>query len=137
MSKVTFGSNILNNGCTQTLNDRCLITRDPVPKFSKAGIALPQGHSQPDLVTGVIESVGPDVIDLKAGDEVLYERLAALHMMLQGFNYDVVREDNICAKVYKNISISRNRKRLSKLKSKRLAKPLCQSMAGKKTNHTI
>ena len=113
MSKVTFGSNILNDGSTQTNYDSCIISRDPVPQVSKAGLYLPQGESREELVTGTVESIGPEVKDLKPGDRVLYERLASLKMMLQGFSYDVVREDNICAQLYKDTSNSKNKKKRS------------------------
>lgn len=80
------------------LGDRVLIKIKESETKTAGGIIIPQ-TAQEKTQTGVVVSVGTDadVIKVKAGDEVMYDKYAGTQIKIEGVEYLIVKMADILA----------------------------------------
>ena len=82
----------------ETLLDRVVLKPYQPPKQGK--ILLAARHKQDDVILGTVVSIGPDVVDIKVGDRVLYDRTKSQDVYHEGARgCEVLRQEDVCAKV--------------------------------------
>ena len=77
------------------LADRVVAKKDAALEQTASGILL--GDAKEKQNTAVIESVGPDVKNLKKGDRVLYREYSATEVKVNGEEYLIIKEEDILA----------------------------------------
>jgi chaperonin GroES len=81
-------------------NDRVVIIpqwEDTRLKNSK--IVIPDTAKKDYPAEGTVHDVGPDVTDLKKGDQVLFAKYAGDDVEIDGIPYKIVREESVLASV--------------------------------------
>ena len=77
------------------LADRVVAKKDAALEQTASGILL--GDAKEKQNTAVIESVGPDVKNLKKGDRILYREYSATEVKANGEEYLIIKEEDILA----------------------------------------
>ena len=75
------------------LADRVVAKKDAAVDKTASGILL--GTSEEKSNTAVIESVGPDVKTVKAGERFIYREYTATEVKVNGEEYLIVKEEDI------------------------------------------
>ncbi len=77
------------------LADRVVAKKDAAVEQTASGILL--GEAKEKQNTAIIESVGPDVKNVKKGDRILYRDYSASEIKLDGTDYLIIKEEDILA----------------------------------------
>ena len=77
------------------LADRVVTKKDAAVEQTASGILL--GEAKEKQNTAIIESVGPDVKNVKKGDRILYRDYSASEIKLDGTDYLIIKEEDILA----------------------------------------
>ena len=80
------------------LNDRVVAVREEAQNKTASGIYLPdQAKETPKYA--VVESVGKDVKDVKAGDKILFKEYSTTELKIDKVEYIIVKEEDVLAKI--------------------------------------
>ncbi len=79
------------------LADRVVAKKDAAVEQTASGILL--GEAKEKQNTAIIESVGPDVKNVKKGDRILYRDYSASEIKLDGADYLIIKEEDILATI--------------------------------------
>lgn len=79
------------------LQDRVVAKKEQPLEKTASGILLGEAKEQPAYA--VVESVGPDVTAVKAGDKILIKDYSATDIKLDNTDYIIVKEDDILATI--------------------------------------
>lgn len=77
----------------KVIGDRLLIMPHPVANQTATGLLLNTANEKPRM--GSVLSVGENVNAAKAGDNVLFHKLAGTRVDLEGIEYLVIRQEEI------------------------------------------
>ena len=77
------------------LADRVVVKKEAPSEKTASGILLGEAKEQPNVAT--IESVGPDVKNIKAGDRIVYREYSATEIKVEGKDYLIIKEEDIIA----------------------------------------
>ena len=77
------------------LADRVVAKKEADTAKTAPGILLGEAKEKSNLA--VIESVGPDVKEVKKGDRIIYRDYSATEIKLDGTDYLVIKEEDILA----------------------------------------
>lgn len=77
------------------LADRVVAKKDAAIDKTASGILL--GASEEKSNTAVIESIGPDVKNVKTGDRIVYREYSATEVKVNSEEYLIVKEEDILA----------------------------------------
>ena len=77
------------------LADRVVAKKDAAVEQTASGILL--GEAKEKQNTAVVESVGPDVKNVKKGDRILYRDYSASEIKLDDVDYLIIKEEDILA----------------------------------------
>jgi len=76
------------------LSDRVLVKRESAEEATASGIILPDMSKETPLF-GVVDSVGPDVKTVKAGQSVMMPKYGGTEVKLHGSVYTLIQEADI------------------------------------------
>ena len=77
------------------LADRVVAKKDAAIDKTASGILL--GTSEEKSNTAVVESIGPDVKNVKTGDRIIYREYSATEVKVKNEEYLIVKEEDILA----------------------------------------
>lgn len=77
------------------LADRVVAKKDAATSTTASGILLGEAKEKPNTAT--VESIGPDVKNIKKGDRILYREYSATDIKLDGTDYLIVKEEDVLA----------------------------------------
>jgi chaperonin GroES len=77
------------------LADRVVAKKDAATSTTASGILLGEAKEKPNTAT--VESIGPDVKNIKKGDRILYREYSATEIKLDGTDYLIVKEEDVLA----------------------------------------
>jgi len=77
------------------LADRVVAKKDAAVEQTASGILL--GEAKEKQNTAVVESIGPDVKNVKKGDRILYRDYSASEIKLDNTEYLIIKEEDILA----------------------------------------
>ena len=77
------------------LADRVVAKKDAALEQTASGILL--GEAKEKQNTAVVESVGPDVKNVKKGDRILYRDYSASEIKFDNTDYLIIKEEDILA----------------------------------------
>ncbi|MBP5656710.1 co-chaperone GroES [Candidatus Saccharibacteria bacterium] len=77
------------------LADRVVAKKDAAVEQTASGILL--GEAKEKQNTAVVESVGPDVKNVKKGDRILYRDYSASEIKYDNTDYLIIKEEDILA----------------------------------------
>lgn len=80
------------------LADRVVATREKAEAKTVSGLYLPDSAKEKPAYA-VVESVGPDVKNLKTGDKIVFKEYATTELKIGDKEYLVVKEEDILAKI--------------------------------------
>lgn len=70
------------------------VVEKPLEK-TESGILLGEAKEKP--VYAEVESVGPEVKDVKKGDKIIYKEYAGTNLKVEGREYIIVKEEDVLA----------------------------------------
>ena len=77
------------------LQDRVVAKKEEPQTMTKSGILLGEAKEKPSYA--VVESVGPDVKAVKAGDKIVYKQYSTTDVKLDDTDYIILKEEDILA----------------------------------------
>jgi chaperonin GroES len=77
------------------LADRVVAKKDAATSTTASGILLGEAKEKPNTAT--VESVGPDVKNVKKGDRILYREYSATEVKYDNKDYLIIKEEDILA----------------------------------------
>jgi chaperonin GroES len=82
------------------IGDRVLLSMEEVEEKTKGGLYIPQ-TAQEKTQTGVVVAVGDDkdVITVKKGDKVMYDKYAGTNVQIDGKEHLIIKMPDIIAKI--------------------------------------
>ena len=81
----------------QPMRDRIIAVKDKPMEKTASGILLGEAKEAPAYA--IVESVGPDVKNIKTGDKVIYKEYSATEVKVDEKEYFIVKEEDILAKI--------------------------------------
>lgn len=77
------------------LKDRIVAVVEKPLEKTEAGILLGEAKEKPAYA--VVESVGPEVKEVKKGDKVVYKEYSASDFKIDGKDYIILKEEDVLA----------------------------------------
>ena len=77
------------------LKDRVVAVVEKPLEKTKSGILLGEAKEKPAYA--VVESVGPDVKDVKKGDKIIYKEYSATEIKMDEKDYIILKEEAVLA----------------------------------------
>ena len=77
------------------LQDRVVAIKDQPMETTKSGILL--GTAKETPAYAVVESVGPDVKNVKKGDKIVYKNYSTTDVKIDDTDYIILKEEDILA----------------------------------------
>jgi chaperonin GroES len=77
------------------LKDRVVAVVEKPLEKTKSGILLGEAKEKPAYA--VVESVGPDVKDVKKGDKIIYKEYSATEIKMDEKDYIILKEEDVLA----------------------------------------
>ena len=77
------------------LKDRVVAVVEKPLEKTKSGILLGEVKEKPAYA--VVESVGPDVKDVKKGDKIIYKEYSATEIKMDEKDYIILKEEDVLA----------------------------------------
>ena len=81
----------------QPMKDRVIAVKDKPMEKTASGILLGEAKEAPAYA--IVESVGPDVKNIKTGDKIIYKEYSATEVKVDDKEYFIVKEEDILAKI--------------------------------------
>ena len=81
----------------QPMHDRIIATKDKPMEKTASGILLGEAKEAPAYA--IVESIGPDVKNIKTGDKIIYKEYSATEVKIDEKEYFIVKEEDILAKI--------------------------------------
>ena len=78
------------------LSDRVVAKKAEPAEKTTSGILL-AGHQNEKPAYAIVESVGPDVKNVKAGDKIIFKEYSTTDVKFESQEYLIVREEDILA----------------------------------------
>lgn len=78
------------------LKDRVVAFKEQPKEKTASGLLLPS-DSKEKPAYAVVESVGPDVKEIKKGDKIVYKEYSGTNLKIEGKDYLVLEEKDILA----------------------------------------
>ena len=78
------------------LSDRVVAKKAEPAEKTASGILL-AGHQNEKPAYAIVESVGPDVKNVKAGDKIIFKEYSTTDVKFESQEHLIVREDDILA----------------------------------------
>ena len=82
------------------LADRVIATREEAATRTASGLYLPDSAKE-KAVAAIVESVGPEVKQLKKGDRIVYKEYTTTEIKIEDKEYLILKEEDVLAKVGK------------------------------------
>ncbi len=79
------------------LKDRIVAVIEKPLEKTKSGILLGEAKEKPAYA--VVESVGPEVKEIKKGDKIVYKEYSTTEIKMDEKNYIIVKEEDVLATV--------------------------------------
>lgn len=79
------------------LQDRVVAKKEEPQTTTKSGILLGEAKEAPSYA--VVESVGPEVKNVKKGDKIIYKQYSTTEVKLDEVDYIILKEEDILAVV--------------------------------------
>lgn len=79
------------------LQDRVVAKKEEPQTTTKSGILLGEAKEAPSYA--VVESVGPEVKNVKKGDKIIYKQYSTTEVKLDESDYIILKEEDILAVV--------------------------------------
>ncbi len=79
------------------LQDRVVAKKEEPQTTTKSGILLGEAKEKPSYA--VVESVGPEVKNVKKGDKIVYKQYSTTDIKIDEAEYIVLKEEDILALV--------------------------------------
>ncbi|MBQ1344587.1 co-chaperone GroES [Candidatus Saccharibacteria bacterium] len=77
------------------LADRVIAKKEEAIDKTASGILLGNAKEKPNYAT--VESVGPDVKNVKKGDKIIFKEYSTTDVKIDGIDYIIVKEEDILA----------------------------------------
>ena len=77
------------------LADRVIAKKEEAIDKTASGILLGNAKEKPNYAT--VESVGPDVKNVKKGDKIIFKEYSTTDVKIDGTDYIIVKEEDILA----------------------------------------
>ena len=77
------------------LADRVIAKKEEAIDKTASGILLGNAKEKPNYAT--VESVGPDVKNVKKGDKIIFKEYNTTDVKIDGIDYIIVKEEDILA----------------------------------------
>lgn len=77
------------------LQDRVVAIKEEPQKMTKSGILLGDAKESPSYA--VVESVGPEVKNVKAGDKIVYKQYSTTDVEIDEKKYIILKEEDVLA----------------------------------------
>ncbi len=77
------------------LKDRVVAVVEKPLEKTKSGILLGEAKEKPAYA--IVESVGPDVKDVKKGDKIIYKEYSATEIKMDEKDYIILKEEDVLA----------------------------------------
>lgn len=77
------------------LQDRVVAVKEQPMTMTKSGILLGEAKEKPAYA--VVESVGPDVKNIKKGDKIICKNYSTTDIKLEDTDYIIVKEEDVLA----------------------------------------
>lgn len=77
------------------LNDRVVAKVEKPLEKTKSGILLGEAKEKPAYA--VVESVGPEVKEIKKGDKIVYKEYSTTEIKVDETNYIILKEEDVLA----------------------------------------
>ena len=77
------------------LSDRIVAKLEKPLEKTESGILL--GEAKEKSAYAVVESVGPDVKNIKKGDKIFYKEYSTTEVKLDGVDYIIVKQEDVLA----------------------------------------
>ena len=77
------------------LKDRVVAKKEQPLKTTKSGILLGEAEEKPAYA--VVESVGPEVKEIKKGDKIIYKEYSTTEVSVDGTDFIILKEEDILA----------------------------------------
>ena len=77
------------------LNDRVVAKIEKPLEKTKSGILLGEAKEKPAYA--VVESVGPEVKDIKKGDKIVYKEYSTTEIKVDGVEYIILKAEDVLA----------------------------------------
>ena len=81
----------------QPTKDRVVCKKDKPMEKTASGLLL--GESKETHAYSIVESVGPEVKNIKKGDKVIIKEYTTTDIKIENTDYIIVKEDDIIAKL--------------------------------------
>ena len=81
----------------QPMSDRVVASKEKPMEKTASGILL--GESKESPAYAVVESVGPNVKNIKKGDKIIYKEYSATEVKIEEKDYFIIKEEDILAKL--------------------------------------
>ncbi len=78
------------------LTNHVVAKKDAPTKKTTSGILLPDTNKE-ETAYAVVESVGPDVKNIKKNDKIIYKEYSTTNVKLENVDYIIVEEKDILA----------------------------------------
>jgi len=76
------------------LKDRCFVKYSENEEKTAGGLYIPDSAKEKPQ-RGTVESVGPEVKEVKKGDEILFDRYSGSKVKLDDNEYLIIKEEDI------------------------------------------
>ena len=77
------------------LKDKIVAVVEKPLEKTKSGILLGEAKEKPAYA--VVESVGPDVKDIKKGEKIVYKEYSTTEIKVDGVDYIILKEEDVLA----------------------------------------
>ena len=77
------------------LKDRIVVVVEKPLEMTKSGILLGEAKEKPAYA--VVESVGPEVKNVKKGDKIVYKEYSVTNIKVDDVDYIIVNEEDVLA----------------------------------------
>ena len=77
------------------LKDRIVAVVEKPLEMTKSGILLGEAKEKPAYA--VVESVGPEVKNIKKGDKIVYKEYSVTNIKVDDVDYIIVKEEDVLA----------------------------------------
>ena len=77
------------------LKDRIVAKKEQPLEKTKSGILLGEAKEKPAYA--VVESVGPEVKEIKKGDKIIYKEYSTTEIKIDNVDYLIIKEEDILA----------------------------------------
>ena len=77
------------------LKDRIVAVQEKPQEMTKSGILLGEAKEKPAYA--VVESVGPEVKEIKKGDRIIYEEYSTTEIKVEKTDYIILKEEDVLA----------------------------------------